>query len=376
MNKIYFPGLNGIRFVAAFGVVVHHIEQIKSLHGMPNLWMEPNVQRLGSLCVSLFFVLSGFLITYLLVEEKDSCGNIDIKKFYIRRALRTWPLYFVITILGFFVLPNLPAYDVPTFPLTHGDLFWKKLGLYLVFSPHVEAAWFPSVSYAGVLWSVGVEEWFYSFWPWLVKYARRILVLVLVVIIVMLMWARVAPFVGRIAYMVYVLRFDCMAVGGLFALLLRSSAHRQLPRMTVNFLFRRDVQLVVYALLAFALVNAWTFGRLEQPIYSILFATAILNIGSNPNSFFHLEHPLFRWLGEISYGLYCYNWIAVVSAILLVKVLIADISGIYANLAVYLLGLALTVLFSALSYYAVERPFLNLKRKLFTRVVTLTTPAA
>ena len=85
---------------------------------------------------------------------------------------------------------------------------------------------------------------------------------------------------------------------------------------------------------------------------------------------------MFRWLGEISYGLYCYNWIAVVSAILLVKVLIADISGIYANLAVYLLGLALTVLFSALSYYAVERPFLNLKRKLFTRVVTLTTPAA
>ena len=75
MNKIYFPGLNGIRFLAAFGVVVHHIEQIKSLHGMPNLWTEPNVQRLGSLCVSLFFVLSGFLITYLLVEEQDNSSG-------------------------------------------------------------------------------------------------------------------------------------------------------------------------------------------------------------------------------------------------------------------------------------------------------------
>ncbi|WP_164891118.1 acyltransferase family protein, partial [Botryobacter ruber] len=69
MNKIYFPNLNGLRFIAAFVVIIHHMEQIKSLLGLQNYWSNPFISVVGKLGVVLFFVLSGFLITYLLLVE-------------------------------------------------------------------------------------------------------------------------------------------------------------------------------------------------------------------------------------------------------------------------------------------------------------------
>ena len=69
--------------------------------------MNFRILSLGQLGVSLFFVLSGFLITYLLLAEQDIYGSISVKKFYSRRILRIWPLYYLIVTLGLFVLPSL-----------------------------------------------------------------------------------------------------------------------------------------------------------------------------------------------------------------------------------------------------------------------------
>ena len=92
MKKIYFPNLNGLRFIAAFMVIVHHVEQFKSLFGLENVFHEsPFISIVGKLGVVLFFVLSGFLITYLLLVEEEVTGTISIKSFYIRRFLRIWP---------------------------------------------------------------------------------------------------------------------------------------------------------------------------------------------------------------------------------------------------------------------------------------------
>jgi peptidoglycan/LPS O-acetylase OafA/YrhL len=82
MNKVYFPNLNGLRFFAAFSVMLYHFFG----EGLIN----------GHYGVVLFFVLSGFLITYLLFEEKEKFGKIEIKKFYFRRILRIWPLYYLV----------------------------------------------------------------------------------------------------------------------------------------------------------------------------------------------------------------------------------------------------------------------------------------
>mgnify|MGYP000751166612 CR=1 FL=1 len=107
-SPIYFKGFNGVRFIAASAVIVHHIEEYKAVYlfGRDDLWARPFVYQLGRLGVALFFVLSGFLITYLLLAEKQKTGTIAIRKFYIRRVLRIWPLYFLI--VGFVGLATDP----------------------------------------------------------------------------------------------------------------------------------------------------------------------------------------------------------------------------------------------------------------------------
>ena len=80
-NKIYFPGLNGVRFSAVFIVMVDHLELFKSYFNLRSLWPEDYSSHLGSLGVTIFFVLSGYLITYLLLSEKKEFGLISIKNF-------------------------------------------------------------------------------------------------------------------------------------------------------------------------------------------------------------------------------------------------------------------------------------------------------
>jgi len=92
-NIVVFQGLNSLRFIAASLVVMHHSETIKKKNGIENLeWL--GLFRNGSNAVTFFFVLSGFLITYLLLKESDKTGSVCVKNFYLKRILRIWPLYF------------------------------------------------------------------------------------------------------------------------------------------------------------------------------------------------------------------------------------------------------------------------------------------
>ena len=106
--RVYFPGLHGLRFFAAMLVVFSHVELIKDYHGYPNLYSTHlAVYESGRMGVTLFFVLSGFLISYLLLAEKRVAGSISVKKFYTRRILRIWPLYYLLIFLTFIVLPQI-----------------------------------------------------------------------------------------------------------------------------------------------------------------------------------------------------------------------------------------------------------------------------
>src|SRR6266446_4521409 len=89
-KKVHFPNLTGLRFFAAMSVLIYHFYGLEVLNG-----------HYG---VILFFVLSGFLITYLLLEEHDMYGTISLRQFYIRRILRIWPLYYWAIILSFIFL--------------------------------------------------------------------------------------------------------------------------------------------------------------------------------------------------------------------------------------------------------------------------------
>ena len=122
---IYFPGLNGLRFLSALAVIITHVELMQDKLGLENLWNDLLVHNLGVIGVSFFFVLSGFLITYLMIEERDSFKSFSVKSFYLRRIFRIWPLYFLILILGFFILPKVTY--VPFFSENLESQFFPKL---------------------------------------------------------------------------------------------------------------------------------------------------------------------------------------------------------------------------------------------------------
>src|SRR4051812_24708306 len=100
----HFKGLNTLRFFAAFLVVLHHAESLRHDHELGHL-QDFGLFRNGGNAVSFFFVLSGFLITYLLLRERKEKADISVKRFYIKRVFRIWPLYFLMVIIGAIIQP-------------------------------------------------------------------------------------------------------------------------------------------------------------------------------------------------------------------------------------------------------------------------------
>lgn len=188
-KKIYFPHLNGIRFIAALLVIIHHIEQLKGIYGMPTLWGGKSVASslisiIGPQGVVLFFVLSGFLITYLLLAEEEKTKTINIRKFYIRRILRIWPLYLLIVVLSLFVLVHFNIFTWPGFDIetVQSNIFWK-LGLFMLFFSNLVLVYFGIIPYASQTWSIGTEEQFYLVWPIIIKVIKKYRLLLMVAIV-------------------------------------------------------------------------------------------------------------------------------------------------------------------------------------------------
>ncbi|TLU89889.1 acyltransferase [Dyadobacter sediminis] len=369
-KKRYFPNLNGIRCIAAFLVIFHHLEQAKHAMGIYNLYEIALVQHAGRLGVGLFFVLSGFLITYLLLEEKGRFGNVDTGKFYLRRVFRIWPIYFLIVFLSFFVFPHI---DLLAFPGTDEKLqthVTERLTLLFLVLPNFAFVLYDLPYWCAQTWSIGVEEQFYYLWPWLIKYPKkRIFILLLFLAITAgLLYlglqlvhvpeqtqnAMISTFLGQF-------RIQTMALGGFCAWLVYNRKMRFL-----EFIFRKDIQIAAYGMLAVLFFSGLHFfGFLE--VYAFFFAFFVLNVSCNKNTIVSLENPVMNHLGKISYGLYIYHVFVIVLIINFSKRYFPDFTGIYYQIGLYILSFAGSVLVASFSYFFLEKPLLAFKDKRFGR---------
>lgn len=368
MNKVYFPNLNGLRFIAALLVVIHHSEQFKYIFKFDNYWNVRSIRNVGQLGVILFFVLSGFLITYLLLKEKNDAGTISIKYFYFRRILRIWPLYYLIMILAFFILPYFSLFSIPGFTESFNADYWSIFILFLLFLPNVALVMYSPVPFASQSWSVGVEEQFYLLWPWIIKKSKKPLNLLFAIIFFSLIIYWVLSFMHKNSsdYIVSQLfRFwehfniDCMAIGGIAAWILFNKKEKILL-----FFYNKYLQIIVYLLTVGALVKGFYFPviipylDLNCEFYAFLFAVIILNLASNPNSIISMENKLLDYLGKISYGLYMYHVLAIVITIKLVVPFFPSNNFIF-----YLSNVILLMIMSSISYELFEKKFIKMKVK-------------
>lgn len=362
-NIIYFKNLNGLRFIAAFAVIIHHIEQIKSFYSLHNFYYTiPFIKIIGKLGVVLFFVLSGFLITYLLLIEEKKFKEIDIKKFYLRRILRIWPLYFLIIILAIFILPQIDFFDLPNFPpeIVYADI-WQKLLLYLIMLPNLVLTYFGPIPYASQTWSIGTEEQFYLIWPFLLIIFRsnRMLFMLLVVIgyvaIKLFLADNLSDFIlfkDQISDFWNTFTISCMAIGGILASLLFKESSK------LKYLINNQLFYFVLIVLIILIGCGVYIPIIHYEFYGCLFGIIILNLALNNRIGFSLENRVFNYLGRISYGLYMFHTIAIT-----ISIKLAIIFNLTNNYFIIPITLLITIVLSHFSFKYFEAYFLKFKNK-------------
>ena len=369
MKKIYFPGLNGVRFIAAFLVMLDHTELFKSYFGYETLWDNSYSSFLGASGVTIFFVLSGFLITYLLISEKQN-DSINIKNFYIRRVLRIWPLYYLILIIGFFLVPHFDFLYVPQYTTDMGQ-YTVRLILFSGLLANVAFVYFPTVAFANILWSVAVEEQFYLIWPLVVKYSKKLLSIILMLIAVYIaikLWTIIAFPNSKINALIYRTRFSSMLIGGVGAYIVNKQ------HCILNFLYNRLIQMIIIFTFITLLADVFHpkyFNLISAEFFSIVVCCLIVNIATNKNSILKLESKWFNYFGEISYGLYVYHLFAVILTIKFLPNILGfkNLSGPIEYSTTIIMILLLTTLLSHISYRFFERPVLRKKLK-FTSIIS------
>src|SRR5258708_17162876 len=147
-----FPNLNGLRFFAAFIVLLCHIEATKKMEGFSSLYSLRFFAISSQLAVTFFFVLSGFLISYFLIINFDHSKRKEkIFGFYIKRILRIWPLYYILVILVFFVLSRISLFQL-SINGSDGANLHKRFIYYLFFLPNTGEFKFGSQMYIGQVW--------------------------------------------------------------------------------------------------------------------------------------------------------------------------------------------------------------------------------
>ena len=366
----YFKGLNALRFFAAYLVVIHHAEQIRMKYGLFNL-KEYSLFNNGGIAVTFFFVLSGFLISYLLFKESDITNNISVKKFYFRRMLRIWPLYFLIVIIGIIFLPYILDFIGYSYSLPYS--FNDVILYYILFSPFMVNIFYGH-HLIEPLWSIGVEELYYIVWAPLFKFLRNYILPIIILIIFVRSLLMYASFLGYfdpvIRRLIKMLRFEAMAIGGLGAYLIYNYSS-----ILTHFLFSRLSQflLIIFVLLrifAFKLLVAqsvvfnflFTTPVISQLVIMIIFAWLIINISLNPKSIVRLDNKILNFLGNISYGIYMYHMLVIFGIVVFFKQYLLIMNSFPSSIIFYLLITTLVIIVSYLSKRFFEDYFLSFKK--------------
>lgn len=354
----YLPNLDSLRALAALIVVISHIELQKQELGLANI--RSVVKDFGAIGVTSFFVLSGFLITYLLFQEHTSKGKIDILKFYFRRILRIWPLYFVVLLFGIFIYP--------------GNVDSTGILLSVFFLPNIAFMLHKLPGLIDPIWSLGVEEQFYMFHPHFFRF--RNLVLVFNILIGMFIFfyalkAAASKFHWEfIQNMMYKARFDCMMIGGIFGMWVKNNQTNNQhfkPWIRPDFMFDQTFQrllFLVYAAYLFTVILVKPNIYSDQ-LLSIFTALIIANLALNPACIISIENKQLAFIGKISFGLYLLHKFPV--HLMIVTTQNLGIKSLFLqNLFIYTTSVALSILIAYLSFHYYESYFLRLKDRKYT----------
>ena len=297
IKAVYLSGLNGIRAIAAVAVLVSHITLSLENFGLnPYIFGSmddgnPQGLSLAGFGVSIFFTLSGFMITYLLLIEKKR-GFINVNKFYKRRILRIWPLYYL------FLLICLICYHVFNLNYLANSFYY-----YIFFGANVAFVTGDTLPFLAHYWSLGVEEQFYIFFPWIAKLSNRLFLNFMIFgsfILISLKIFLHFYFPGSLLELfLHVTRFHCMLIGGIGGLL-----YYQERRIFIQIVNSFYIQVTAWLIILAVALNQFHLASvIDNELISLV--AVILIVGQvSGQSPINLENRIMDYLGKISYGIY------------------------------------------------------------------------
>lgn len=370
-GRVYFPELDGLRFVAFLLVYLFHGGIEASLLALfVGRIVAEELREKGWVGVELFFILSGYLITTLLLREEIKFGRIDLKAFWIRRILRIWPLYYLIVAIGFLFIPwaegtlGTPGYR---------ELLATHLAPFLGFLGNWSMSLLRPVPYdaLSVLWSVCVEEQFYLFVPLIVAWVGRRYRLGLVVLLMAAAvfgryhFSQAYPSEIKIRFNTF-MHLDTLLSGVMLALVFGATSGSARGAKWARWLQWPLYLGTIWLFSGPQLGIETTARRTWDFVWIWVWGVALVAIVVSSRGWLHrlLAYPRFVWLGKISYGLYMYHEVAIWGRRMLEHRLPWFPNK---NELMTIATFAATVGLAALSYYAYERRFLALKR-IWTRV--------
>lgn len=345
--KYHYNSLDGFRAIAITLVIISHL----------NFYSENKVAKLfsGGFGVTIFFAISGFLITSLLLGELAETGNISLPKFYARRALRIFPVaYLFIVIL--LIVNNCFSMHISSSEFYSASLFITNTSLLTAASTNIQHYW----SYAGHFWSLSVEEQFYLFFPLVLKRNTKAYLWLIGIMIIMIppcVYLDVKQLYffknPAIHHLVEFTRSLTSILIGSFAGLLYFNKRLVIPTF-------RNSTLLTISLFFLAGAVAGNFIKIiptsfSPTISSILVVCMILiNLDESENLVFKVlnSKPL-KFVALLSYSLYIWQQIFTNNV---------PWKGLFPYSESHLLNFSALLLVSLTSYYAYERYFLKLKK--------------
>ncbi|MES2590692.1 MAG: acyltransferase [Bacteroidota bacterium] len=360
-QRVHFKNIDTLRFIAAYMIVLLHCYfGWKKYFGQPTiLTSNSSVQSVNKIeailnnfgfGVDIFFIISGFLITYLLLSENDKNGKVDVIKFYIRRAFRIWPLYFfmllIAPLLSYFFLEQEPGY------------FW-----HFIFAGNFDIITQGTKSVAtDHLWSICIEEHFYLICPLLIAFVpiKKLPAFLLSVILISIIFRGYASSYvsnyGTVLYHHTLSRVDVLALGSLFGYLFYYQK--------IQFTHSLSIRLIIYTIFIFTFLNVdynecGTFFAATIKKYFFVLC-AIYWVGNflfnTNNSMSSNDNKALNLFGKVSYGIYMFNPVIIFLFLELFEKYSLRSFPIFLGLVH--ITLAVTTI---LSYRFFELPFLALK---------------
>ena len=363
-KSTYFENLDGLRAVAVIAVISLHYSTTLIF---PNTLLYNNLQWFlsfgnigGVLGVYFFFILSGFLISYLLFEEITQNTKINIWNFYKRRSLRICPLYYATILIGLFLSSHL-IHFVPFHNLTKESLL-----LYFSFATNFDFINATTVrsSLLAVHWTVAIEVQFYLIWPILLNYlnATYIFPAIIFSLIIISEYFLTNTNNPDFGYFHSICNLRFLAFGALLAYI--SFYQKKLILQLLNPISKTlscfiYISSILFLLFHKSLVQYNSiFGYVNHALSYLFFGYVILEQNFSTNSFFKAsQFKILTWIGKISYGLYLTHMFAIIFTL---KIFNNDPNHIFLEL---LVASILSILISYLSYNYFERYFLRLKNK-------------